>query len=240
MKIAVYVEGQTELIFVRDFLLKWFNYDTSKVGIRCFELRSANSFPVPFEFLEGEPEREYTIINVGGDERALSKALSNACSHRNSNFKKVVVLRDMFSEAYKRLNPEHIIDKNINDKFINGAQTSIAMTGNENFVFCHFAVMEVEAWLLGMGWFLIKHDKRLTQDYLQTELNFDLEKDPELEIFHPAVTLKKIYQHIGADYRKHSSEVEAIMSKLMKSDFELLLEMNKCDSFQRFAECLIQ
>ena len=34
-KLAVFVEGQTELIFVREFLKKWYNYDANVVGFDC-------------------------------------------------------------------------------------------------------------------------------------------------------------------------------------------------------------
>ena len=37
--IAVFVEGQTELVFAREFLLKWFEYDANQVGVDCYSLK---------------------------------------------------------------------------------------------------------------------------------------------------------------------------------------------------------
>jgi hypothetical protein len=35
-KVAVFVEGQTELVFVRELLAKWFGYDADVIGFECY------------------------------------------------------------------------------------------------------------------------------------------------------------------------------------------------------------
>ena len=42
-KLAVFVEGQTELIFVREFLKQWYGYDANVIGFDCYNLL-ANEF----------------------------------------------------------------------------------------------------------------------------------------------------------------------------------------------------
>ena len=37
-KLAVFVEGQTELVFVREFLKQWYGYNVSIVGFDCYNL----------------------------------------------------------------------------------------------------------------------------------------------------------------------------------------------------------
>ena len=32
-RLAVFVEGQTELVFVREFLKQWYGYDASVIGL---------------------------------------------------------------------------------------------------------------------------------------------------------------------------------------------------------------
>ena len=39
-KVAVFVEGQTELVFVRELLAKWYDYDSKKIGFSCYNLLS--------------------------------------------------------------------------------------------------------------------------------------------------------------------------------------------------------
>lgn len=42
-KLAVFVEGQTELIFVREFLKQWYNYDANTVGFDCYSVKEVLS-----------------------------------------------------------------------------------------------------------------------------------------------------------------------------------------------------
>ncbi|MDE5663674.1 MAG: DUF4276 family protein [Muribaculaceae bacterium] len=239
MKVAVYVEGQTELIFVREFLLKWFIYDSSEIGFECYELRDANPNETEYRFGSRESQRFYTIVNVGCDARALSKALATAPRHINQGYDKVIVLRDMYSDQYKSVNPDRTVSQRLNTMFIEGAQKSINSKTLQGYVYCQFAIMEIEAWLLGMGWYLTKTDSRLTQNYLKDNLKFNMDTDPETTIYHPAQRLKEIYRSVHMDYDKHSQEVNSIMSHLDKQDFELLLELDRCASFNSFVNQLI-
>ena len=238
MKIAVYVEGNTELIFVREFLRKWYCYDSSKVGFSCFELRKSTSYETEYNFGSQESERHYTIVNVGNDSRALSKALDNAPAHRNRDFDLIIVLRDMYSEEYRAYQKQRRVDLELNEKFIKSAAYAIDRKGFEGFVHCRFAIMETEAWLLGIGWFLEKIDPSMTQSFMLEHLDFNLEEDPETCIFHPAKLLKDIFVEIGSGYDKHSHEVNSIMSYLDKGDFEMLIESGHCASFKTFVEIL--
>ena len=49
-KLAVFVEGQTELIFVREFLKKWYNYDANVVGFDCYNLLANEFRDVAYEY----------------------------------------------------------------------------------------------------------------------------------------------------------------------------------------------
>ncbi len=238
MKIAIYVEGQTELIFIREVLLKWYEYDAAKVGIKCMELRNSAPFETEYSFGNEDSERFYLIVNVGGDSRALSKALDNAPKHRNIGFSKILVLRDMYSKEYVSAQSKRIIDPELNNRFINGVKTSIKAKNLEGYVHCFFAIMEIEAWLLGMGWYLDSFDNRLNSKELIEKLKLDIDADPEITEFHPALRLKRIYNHIGSNYDKHAAEINSIMSNITKQDITKLLTSGKCNSFKMFIENL--
>lgn len=71
-KIAVFVEGQSELIFIRDLLLKWYQYDSSVIAVACCSLRSDIDRPVDVPYNYGErdgAEYFYDILNCHGKER---------------------------------------------------------------------------------------------------------------------------------------------------------------------------
>ncbi len=242
MKIAVYVEGQTELIFVCEILRKWYDNNPAKVGIRYWNLSGVNPIKKDLTFGGVDSERFYVIVNAGNDVKTLAEALKRTASHKENGFDRVLVLRDMFSKAYDDYNPliPRNIDASLNQAFIDGAQRAIDEKGYDGFLKCHFAIMELEAWFLGMGWYLQRENSMLTPAYLLSSLRFDLSKDPETTIYHPANRLKKIYKHIGLRYRKREDEVNKIMSYLNKADFEGLIICGKCKSFREFIQNLTE
>lgn len=238
MKIAVYVEGQTELIFLCHFLRKWFDGDPSKVCIRYWELDGVRRIKKDLTFGDSNSLHTYAIINTGNDEKSLSEALMRAPNQKKVGFDKVLVLRDMYSEKYKEGLRRSAIDKTRNDLFIQFAQTAIDDRHLTDLVHCHFAIMEVEAWILGMGWYLQKVNSQLTPEYLASDLKLDLNKDPENYFYHPSKRLKKIYGHIGLYYSKREDQVHSIMSHIEKTDFQMLLDLDKCASFNAFVDNL--
>ena len=78
-------------------------------------------------------------------------------------------------------------------KHIDAVRAVLKSAANGDKVVFHFAIMEVEAWLLGMHDYLLSVDKRLTGDYIKESTGIDLDADPEKTIVHPAVELGRIY-----------------------------------------------
>ena len=64
-KIAVFAEGQTELIFFRDLVFRL--VDNSKLSLECFSLISNSYHEVPFSYHAPEPELYFMIVNVQND-----------------------------------------------------------------------------------------------------------------------------------------------------------------------------
>ena len=123
--------------------------------------------------------------------------------------------------------------------FENAMKDVLKDVENGSFVDFHFAIMEVEAWFLGIPGFTEKLDERLTREYVQQNVGIDLETDPEKMVFHPAAELGKIYALAGKQYDKHASDVSAIMSQLTPDDFLKLIGSGKCQTFKAFAESLL-
>ncbi|MBD5356467.1 MAG: DUF4276 family protein [Bacteroides sp.] len=240
MKIAVYVEGHTELIFVCEFLRKWYDNDPSKVCIRYEYLNGVRPIKKNLEFGDKHSQRIYIIVNAGNDTTALSGAFKTASNRKSNGLDRILVLRDMYSKKYRQDKKQRGIDPIRNNKFINEAQSEINKRGFKGYVYCHFAIMEIEAWFLGMGWYFQKVDSSFTPDYLLSQLKFDLKDDPETKYYHPVKWMEKIYKHFGSNYRKHEKEVNSIMSNLDKSDFETLFRSGKCASFNSFVVNLTQ
>lgn len=221
-KVAVYVEGQTEYIFVREFLQKWYQYDPTQLSFNCNRLRSDKSFNVPFQFTGTlDCENYFDITDVGNDCSVIGKILRNEKFLEASGFELVIGLRDMYSKDYRKANVNSSsINPKLNEKFIAGASEALQLKKTDLRIRPHFAIMEVEAWILAM-----------LED-------FPSDQDPETQLYHPAEELKRICIKNGSDYDKHENEVCALMDRLEKKHFEHLLYSGRCASFRSFVETI--
>ena len=68
-KVAVFVEGQAELILVRELLIKMYNYQN--VGINCYNLICDNLQYTPHPYGDKTAQNYYMIVNVGNDKQTL-------------------------------------------------------------------------------------------------------------------------------------------------------------------------
>jgi hypothetical protein len=68
-KIAIFVEGQAELIFVREYLLKRFDY---QISLLCQKLLYNERFDnVDYSIENPDATFHFTVIDVGGDTSVL-------------------------------------------------------------------------------------------------------------------------------------------------------------------------
>ncbi|NDV47786.1 DUF4276 family protein [Paludibacter sp. 221] len=236
-KIAVFVEGQAEYIFVRDFLMKWYEYDDSKLGVECIGLRAQKRNSLPYSIGSEESENFYLIVNVGNDNSVLSQMKKEAERLINKGYHLILGLRDLYCEQYHKLAEGRVIKPNVSEKIMNASHEVISNDENAQYLHLHFAIMEFESWLLGMD-FLHKVDSCLTCDHILKETDIDLNEDPET-IYHPTEALKKIYKLICKDYDKHVSDIESIISHLEKAHFQELASSPKCNSFNPFFSDLV-
>ncbi len=242
IKTAIFVEGQTELIFVREFLLKIFNY--SNINLACYNLFSQDKFhetdySFPNEF-NSNAEFYFQIINVGNDNAVLSRILKREKYIWDSGFNTIIGLRDMYSKSYRTEARGVQISEELNIAFKEATQEVIdadaIQSNNIHFI---FAIMEVEAWFLGLENIFKKLDKTLTTEYINEKLGFDLKNlDPETIFFHPAATIDEIYALANLSYGKKSTQVHALVSYMTKDDFDSLHTKNKCASFSAFYNTL--
>ncbi len=237
-KAAVFVEGQTELVFVREFLLQWFQYDANLLGFECYNLLEDEFCYSPYKYGDGDSENYYLIVNVGNDNSVLSKIRSRLDQMVKQNYQFVIGLRDMYCKQYVKESQRQIIE-DLNCKYLQATQEIIDSTPNGHLIRFHFAIMEIESWLLGMQDYLLTIDRKLTTDYIKDRLGIDLSKDPEITLFHPAKELGLIYAEVGKTYNKHETDIQSIMSKLNIEDFLALVHSGKCATFKSFIESLL-
>lgn len=227
-KVALFVEGYAEQIFVRDFLVKWYDWDSAKVGFNCYTLHADDQQEESYSWGDKDSENYFQILNASNDNKVLSAMLDRADGFHNAGYTLMIGLRDMFSEEYtKKTSAKHkkrVIDDEINEKYIQGAQMAIQSKSKSIDIHLHYAIMEVEAWLLGMP------------KYMEILTEID---DPEKEIYHPAAKLAELRKEEGLTYDKHKEEIENIVGNLTKEDYLSLFHSGRCRSFRTFVETLV-
>jgi hypothetical protein len=236
-KIAIFVEGQAELIFVREYLLKRFDY---QISLLCQKLLYNERFDnVNYSIDNPDACFHFTIIDVGGDTSVLKNILKHELLLWNSGFDRIVGLRDMFSLEYKKIikQPPQIKEE-VNLNFIKTAKNIIQTHAKRpTQIYFHFAIMELEAWFLGIP--KLWERKGLSSQNINEKLKLELsEIDPETTFLHPAETIKDILEIINQNYRKQAGEVESLMGYIEKQDFEDLHNSQKCNSFKEFTSSL--
>jgi hypothetical protein len=239
-KVAVFVEGQGEQIFVRELLFYLGN--PAKFRFECLRLEAGNLEEVPYTYGSKDAEIYFLIVNVQGDTNVLKTINQRERGLLAAGYSKIIGLRDMYSKAYRDISADQIDDA-VTQRFIEGANNTIATMSQPEKIHLHFAIMELEAWWLCMYTLLEKIDSQLTVEYIAQQLGYDLSTlDAETAFFHPVATLNQILSLVGGRYEKHFSEVESIMSKMTFDDIcEILLGENppRCNSFKRFCEDLM-
>jgi hypothetical protein len=235
-KFAVFVEGQTELIAVRELLLRKFDYF---VSIECRTLfKNGELRKTPYDFDNPNAPFHFQIINVGNDNAVLSRILKREKFMWSAGYERIIGLRDMYSRAYRDFSPK--IDYKINQQFIDGANETIKKQSQcpEKIIMC-FAIMEIEAWFLGMYQIFERIDTRLTVEYIKTQIGIDLKNlNPEIEFFHPANQIEEIYKIAGLSYDKKRGDIEAIAKHLTLEYLTDLINSGKCHSFHQFYRAL--
>ena len=230
MKIAVFVEGLTEDIFIEALLENYFS--TGKIEISRVK-HQGHTKAIYYRSLEQQGqygEHFCLIVNVGSDEAVLSKLREEYQNMRKKGYSAFFGLRDLKSEQYDRFGED----------FIRKTQEIVDGFGVEDNVYFHFAKMEIEAWLLAAPGFLTRVNPSLTIEYVQSISGIDLDvTDPEISIENPAAMIGRIFRAVGLRYRKRKSEIHGIVSKVNWDELCLdAREQGKVSYFFRFLDDL--
>lgn len=228
IKIAFFVEGQTERIFTEKLLSEYLTYP--KYTIEVKKLLGEKSINIITKRnVSPEIKYDFLIYDVGGGEKVISALLERAEKMINqSKYYRLLALRDLHPE--KRENKEKIINL-VNDKF-----NEKSFKNHLGFV---LAIMEVESWFLADYNLFYRIDNTLSPNYIKNKLNIDLIKDdPEL-YESPAVKVGKILSLVNIKYKKREKQSYKICHNI---DYAFLCfseeTNNKISSFKYFIKCI--
>lgn len=199
-KIAIFVEGQTEMIFVTDLLV-------SIAGANNIALSVERYFSKTFIPLTSDPYRDQTyfalVVNCGSDNSVATAILDRHAGLTTSDYSLILGIRDLHpiaDDEYDKLRaalagllPNH------------GARTSMIV-----------ARREVEAWFAQEETHYQKIDPAITPDAIRAKTGFDVENDCAETLAHPSDFLHNAYQIGGRAYRKRRNQVQRTVIALDK------------------------
>lgn len=240
-KTAVFVEGQAELILIRELLLRI--YDYQKIGIECYALIQNNLQNADYNFGSRSEESFYMIINAGNDDKVLSSIKKRFPGLHKQGFSKIIGIKDMYGQKYKTHNKEaRTINYTLIQRFINSSNVEIKEMNSPVIICYHYAIMEVETWFLGIKNMFESIDPSLTNSYIHNQLKIDLENcdlEKDHTFYHPAKIVDNIFKLAGRRYDKHERDVSPLILPLEKEHYVEFKESNRCSTFTRFVEELI-
>lgn len=237
MNYGIYVEGQSEMIFVADVLSKYSLYDPALCGYKCINLR-ANQFEYKPNPIQGSKDSAnyYQIVNVNNDDLVISKIRDSLNDLIRKNYDIIIGLRDVFGNNYKNITKNRpVVDHDVISKFWSRSHAEISSSNIE--VRLHFAVMEFEAWLLALLKLYVQ--KNGSDGLLPFDKN-DLNDICNVEnIYHPTPLLIKLLEKTGKSYDKSEQDTIALLSFFTKDDYEDLRKSGASPSFSHFIDSLI-
>jgi len=221
--LAVFIEGQTELIFVEKLLFEMLGYQ----GLRIVrEVQHGNFFHEIGARGAPDEDAEHTVLlcNCACDGKVLPAIEERAILLYNKNYDRVLGLRDIYPEPSEDL--EEIYEL-IRERLMNLPLPCEMI----------IAVREVEAWFLKDTNHFAQINSALTAALILERLSINIEEQDMEQVPHPSALLDRIYQLVGRSYSKKDSEVHAVVS-VLDYDYLYLDAPSSVPSLKRFLDAL--
>lgn len=209
-KIAIFVEGQTEQLFIARLLEEIAGKKNISIDIRkfCGDRKNRESKQLDSKILKNTPFFAL-LYDCGSESHVVSDIKKQHESLIQGNYEKIIGLRDLYPKPFTH---KKIIEDGIKGFLKPLIKNSIPIS-------VILAIMEVEAWFLAEVKVFSKIDNRLTTDFILQNCGLDLininaEQRPD-----PSKDINHIYQLIGRNYDKNEEQVKDIVEYL---DYEFI------------------
>jgi hypothetical protein len=201
-KIAVFVEGQTEQIFIEKLLTELIG--KKKLVINKFKFKGSmktqrNPVAIRVHTITNETLYYFTIYDCGCDSSVQTDIRDRITSLVNEGFYLVLGIRDVFPE------------KNIHKlrQYINYAIPIVDIPVN-----IIFAVNEIESWFLAEEFHYKKLSNKLTIKIVNDTIGFDIRRETTETIDQPSKMLQKVYNKAQIGYQKRAKQVQKTVKVL--------------------------
>jgi len=212
-KLAIFVEGQTEVLLIERLIEELAGKKGLTIEIQRAEgggkSGRARSFQVVTLKNSARSESRYYVLirSSDNDDRVVSDLREQAVDLAKKGYEKIIGLRDVYPRSYTEV-----------DKMKSAMKQVLQQVNNHISCKIFLAVMEIEAWFLAEEDHYQKVDQILTPSFIQSQTGIDVMGNMEL-IEHPSASLNQIYNLAGQSYRKRRNKVQNIVNKLNIENF---------------------
>lgn len=232
-KLAIFVEGLTEQILVRQMLQAVL--DRNKIAIQTVKITGGHNVKMSFTVMKAahlDRQTDYYVLiyDCGGETNVKSYMLARRQKLVSSGYQMILGLRDVFPT----------FDRKEVGKLRKGLNQQLPQKRARTRI--HLAIMETEAWFLGEFHHLRRVSRILTPEYVEKRLGFNPRTGDMEGREHPTEDLKAVYRLAGHDYTKKKDRLNSIVRKL---DFQyfthgLCERMPSLDQFVKELESFFQ
>lgn len=221
MKIAVFVEGLTELEFIWSLI-------NSICGQRGIDVEVHEQYQGRLVFVSLEKALAATtyvlIVNCRTDGQVKTQIRDNYASLVSANYTHIIGLRDVFPLGHADISK------------LESALATGLPTGGQVPVEMHLAILEVESWFLDEITHFERIDPALTVASLAAN-GFDVVATPGEAWTNPAETLDSIYKLCGKRYRKRLRHIRRTINALSPEELYVNVR-SRAPSFDGFLASL--
>ena len=227
-KLAIFVEGLTEQILVRQMLQSVL--DRNRIAIQTVKITGGHNVRMSFTVMRAahvDSRTDYYVLiyDCGGETNVKGYLMAHRDKLVSNGYKMILGLRDV----YPNFEREEV------GKLIRGLNHKLPQKKASTRI--HLAIMETEAWFLGEYNHLRKVSRKLTPEFVEKHLGFNPKTGNMEDRDHPADDMKAVYQLVGHDYTKKRDRLNAVVSKLDFNHFTHGLA-DKMPSLRHFVEGL--
>ena len=204
-KLAVFVEGQTEQLFVEKLIREI----TSANDIEIVKSKLTGGGRNALSFIRlwtssSSSEREYfiLIIDCSGDTTVKSYVRDNYENLVSNGYSSIIAIRDVYPQF------KHEEIGRLRSGLMYGMKTNPIRVA---FV---LGVMEIETWFICEYTHFIQLDSSLTVDHIKTNLGFDPSVDDMQLLPIPSIDLDNIYRLVEKRYKKDYSHIMRLLNRL--------------------------
>jgi hypothetical protein len=204
-KLAIFVEGLTEQILVRQLLHAVLGQN--RIAIQAVKITGGHNVRMSFTVMRAahvEKQTDYYIMvyDCGGETNVKGYLMAQREKLVSSGYTMIMGLRDVYPNFKREDVP----------KLIRGL--NFRLPQKKAYTRIYLAVMETEAWFLGEYRHLQKVSGKLTPRYIEKRLGFNPQTGNMEERDRPADDMKAVYRLVGHDYTKKRDKLNSVVRKL--------------------------